>query len=140
MNNESNSNEPSTSDSKPSESHIRIEVETAYIAAQSKPEAQRYVYAYTITIANETADNVQLISRHWVIRDANDKLQEVTGLGVIGEQPHIAPQASFTYTSGCVLETDFGTMEGSYQMRRPSGELFEAPIPTFVLATPHAIH
>jgi ApaG protein len=121
-------------------SRILIEVETSYMDDQSKPEANRFVYAYTITITNQTQENAQLISRHWVIRDANDKIQEVTGLGVIGEQPHIEPDKSYSYTSGVVLETEFGTMEGSYQMRKSSGDLFDAPIPTFALVPPHAIH
>ncbi|BFM17821.1 Co2+/Mg2+ efflux protein ApaG [Maricurvus nonylphenolicus] len=122
------------------QSRILIEVETSYMDDQSKPEANRFVYAYTITITNQTQEDAQLISRHWVIRDAHDKVQEVTGLGVIGEQPHIAPEKSYSYTSGVVLETEIGTMEGSYQMRKTSGDLFDAPIPTFALVPPHAIH
>lgn len=119
---------------------IVVAVETNYLEDQSRPEDRRYVYAYTIDISNQTAETVQLISRHWVITDANDEIQEVSGMGVIGEQPYITPGNSHSYTSGVVLETEFGTMEGSYQMRKIDGSLFEAPIPTFALVPPHAIH
>ena len=117
-----------------------VSVKTFYIAAQSEPRAQRYVYAYTITIANQGDTAAQLISRHWLITDANDKLQEVQGEGVVGEQPHIKPGESYTYTSGVILETETGIMEGSYQMRSDNGHLFDAKIPAFALVPPHAIH
>ncbi len=129
-----------STDSSTRPSRILIEVETSYIDEQSKPAENRYVYAYTITITNQTPEKAQLISRHWIIKDANDQVQEVTGLGVIGEQPHIEPEKSYSYTSGIVLETEFGTMEGSYQMRKNGGDLFDAPVPTFALVPPHAIH
>lgn len=119
---------------------INVQVQTSYIAAQSVPQQQRFVYAYTITISNQGEIPAQLISRHWRISDANDNLQEVKGMGVVGEQPLIAPGKSYTYTSGVVLETETGIMEGSYQMRDDNGELFDAPIPAFALVPPHAIH
>ena len=119
---------------------IHITVQTSYIAAQSRPDIQRFVYSYTITITNHSDTNVQLISRHWWIKDANDNLQEVKGLGVVGEQPRLAPGASYTYTSGAILETETGMMEGSYQMRRDDGSTFDTPIPLFALVPPHAIH
>lgn len=118
---------------------IFVSVKTNYMADQTLPQ-QRYVYSYTITIANEGDEPAQLISRHWLIRDANDNLQEVQGIGVIGEQPHIIPGNSYTYTSGVVLETETGIMEGTYQMRADSGETFDADIPAFALVPPHAIH
>ncbi|MGM8227728.1 Co2+/Mg2+ efflux protein ApaG [Cellvibrio sp. ARAG 10.3] len=119
---------------------IHITVQTSYIAAQSRPDIQRFVYSYTITITNHSDTNVQLISRHWRIKDANDNLQEVKGLGVVGEQPRLAPGASYTYTSGAILETETGMMEGSYQMRRDDGSTFDTPIPLFALVPPHAMH
>lgn len=119
---------------------IHIQVRTSYIAAQSRPEIQRFVYSYTITITNHSDSNAQLISRHWRITDAKDKLQEVKGLGVVGEQPLLAPGESYTYTSGVILETETGMMEGSYQMRRDDGSTFDAPVPMFALVPPHAIH
>jgi ApaG protein len=118
---------------------ILVSVKTNYMADQTLPK-QRYVYSYTITIANEGDEPAQLISRHWLIRDAKDNLQEVQGIGVIGEQPYIVPGTSYTYTSGVVLETETGIMEGTYHMRADSGEMFDAEIPTFALVPPHAIH
>lgn len=119
---------------------IDITIRTSYIAAQSRPEIKRFVYSYTITITNHSDSNAQLISRHWRIKDANENLQEVRGLGVVGEQPHLAAGKSYTYTSGVILETETGMMEGSYQMRRDDGSTFDAPIPMFALVPPHAIH
>lgn len=121
-------------------SSIKIEVKPAYIASQSQPEQRRFVYSYTITITNLGDEQVQLISRHWRITDADSRLQEVRGLGVVGEQPMLAPGQSYTYTSGVILETETGIMEGSYQMRSESGAEFDAAIPTFALVPPHAIH
>lgn len=118
---------------------IQVSVKTQYMAEQSLPQ-QRYVYSYTITIANQGDEAAQLISRHWYIRDANENLQEVQGVGVIGEQPHIEPGKSYTYTSGVVLETETGLMQGTYQMRSDSGVEFDADIPTFALVPPHALH
>ena len=118
---------------------ILVSVQTHYLADQTVPQ-QRYVYSYTITIANHGDETAQLISRHWLIRDAKDNLQEVQGIGVIGEQPLIAPGESYIYTSGVVLETETGMMQGTYQMRADSGETFDAEIPTFALVPPHAVH
>ena len=119
---------------------IEISVKTTYMADQTLPK-QRYVYAYTITIANQGEESAQLISRHWLIRDANDNIQEVQGIGVVGEQPLIVPGDSYTYTSGVVLETETGLMEGSYQMLgSDSGATFDADIPVFALVPPHALH
>jgi ApaG protein len=118
---------------------ILVSVKTSFLPEQTLPQ-QRYVYSYTITIANEGDEPAQLISRHWHIRDAHDKLQEVQGVGVVGEQPHLAPGESFTYTSGVVLETETGIMQGTYQMRAGSGVMFDAEIPAFALVPPHAIH
>lgn len=118
---------------------INVSVKTTYMADQTLPR-QRYVYSYTITITNQGDEVAQLISRHWFIRDAKDNLQEVQGIGVIGEQPHILPGASYTYTSGVVLETETGIMEGTYQMRTESGQMFDAEIPAFALVPPYAVH
>jgi ApaG protein len=121
-------------------SSISVSVKTQYIAEQSVPAEHRYVYAYTITIANQGDAPAQLVSRHWRIIDANEKLQEVKGMGVVGEQPHLNPGESFTYTSGVILETETGLMEGTYHMRTDSGLMFDAPIPAFALVPPHAVH
>lgn len=121
-------------------SDIQVLVRTNYIEAQSIPLEHRYVYSYTITIENNSAEPAQLISRHWRITDANEKLQEVQGMGVVGEQPHIKPGESYTYTSGVILETETGIMEGTYHMRADDGAMFDAAIPTFALVPPHAIH
>lgn len=118
---------------------ILVTVKTNYLPEQTLPQ-QRYVYSYTITIANDGDMAAQLISRHWFIRDANNNVQEVQGMGVIGEQPHIFPGKSYTYTSGVVLETETGIMTGNYQMRAENGENFDAEIPAFALVPPHAIH
>lgn len=120
--------------------HIQVIVKPQYIPQQSKPEAGRFVYAYTITIANEGDVAAQLIGRHWVISDEREKTQEVRGIGVVGEQPYLAPGKSYTYTSGVILETETGIMEGSYQMKTDSGQLFDVDIPAFALVPPHAIH
>lgn len=119
---------------------IHVAVKPQYIAHQSKPEQGRYVYAYTITIANQGDDPAQLIGRHWVIRDESEREQEVRGIGVVGEQPYLAPGKSYTYTSGVVLETQTGIMQGSYQMKTDSGALFDVEVPAFALVPPHAVH
>lgn len=121
-------------------SAISVNVKTQYIETQSAPAEHRYVYAYTITIANQGDEPAQLISRHWRITDANEKLQEVQGMGVVGEQPHLQPGESYTYTSGVILETETGIMEGTYHMRTDEGTMFDAPIPTFALVPPYAVH
>ena len=122
------------------EYEIRIEVATNYIDDQSEPDVGRYVFAYTITIENLGDLPARLLSRHWVITDANGKVQEVTGDGVVGEQPHLNPGESFRYSSGAVLETPVGAMQGSYHMEADNGTNFEAPIPPFTLAVPGVLH
>ena len=119
---------------------IRIEVETNYLEDQSEPRELRYVFAYTITIRNEGRVPAKLLSRRWLITDANGKVQEVRGEGVVGEQPHLQPGQGFQYSSGAVLETPVGAMEGSYTMRADDGQEFDAPIPAFGLAMPGLLH
>lgn len=119
---------------------IRIGVKTAYIPEQSDPASDRYVFAYTITIANHGTASAQLISRHWVITDAEHKEQEVRGLGVVGEQPFLKPGESFEYTSGTSVATPVGTMRGSYQMVAEDGQKFDAEIPEFTLSMPRVLH
>ena len=119
---------------------IRIEVATNYVVDQSEPDVGRYVFAYTITIENLSDVAAKLLSRHWVITDANGNVQEVSGDGVVGEQPHLHPGGSFRYSSGAVLETPVGAMEGSYRMEADNGTNFDAPIPPFTLAVPGVLH
>lgn len=111
-----------------------------YLAEQSDPDEDQYVFAYTITIRNTGAVAGKLISRHWIITDADGQVQEVRGDGVVGEQPELAPGQSFEYTSGCPLPTPVGTMKGSYQCVAADGTPFEVPIPEFVLSMPRALH
>ncbi len=115
---------------------IRVRVETCYVDDQSEPSADRYVFAYTIQIRNAGDIAAQLLSRHWVITDGNGKVQEVNGDGVVGEQPHLRPGEAFRYSSGAVLETPVGAMQGLYRMRSDSGHRFDAPIAPFTLAVP----
>lgn len=119
---------------------IRIDVATNYVVDQSEPDVGKYVFVYTITIENLGDIPAKLLSRHWVITDANGKVQEVTGDGVVGEQPHLHPGETFRYSSGAVLETPVGAMEGSYRMEADNGINFEAPIPPFTLAVPGMLH
>ena len=118
------------------DSGIRIQVATSYIDEQSEPEADRYVFGYTITISNDSDRAAQLMSRHWVITDANGKVQEVSGDGVVGEQPYLNPGEHFRYSSGAVLETPVGAMQGLYRMQADDGASFDAPIEPFTLAVP----
>jgi len=111
-----------------------------YISDQSDPDAERYVFAYTITLENVGTVAAQLISRHWVITDGNSNVQEVRGLGVIGEQPLLRPGEKYEYTSGCQLDTPVGIMRGTYQMMAEDGTAFEAEIPAFTLAIPRVLH
>ena len=120
--------------------NIRIQVETAYIQEQSIPEENRYVFAYTITIKNEGGISARLMNRHWIITDANNKVQEVRGEGVVGEQPNLTPGDIFQYTSAAMIETPVGCMQGSYQMITENGVEFDAEIPAFNLSTPHILH
>ncbi len=115
---------------------ITVDVDTTYVEDQSDPREKRYVFAYTITIKNEGGQPAKLLTRHWIITDANGKVQEVRGDGVVGEQPHLKPGQGFRYSSGAVLETPVGTMHGSYQMVADDGERFDAPIAPFRLAIP----
>jgi len=124
----------------PDLNHIQVDVETRYIEEQSNPEQNYYVFAYTITIQNKGQQAAQLLTRHWVITDSNQKVQEVRGDGVVGEQPHLKPGEQFVYTSGTMLETSVGTMKGSYQMLADDGSRFDAPIDEFVLSTPRVLH
>jgi len=119
---------------------LRIEVATKYVVEQSAPDVDRYVFAYTITIENRGDVPARLLSRHWVITDANGKVQEVRGDGVVGEQPRLDPGESYSYSSGAILETPVGAMQGSYRMQADNGTSFEAPIPPFTLAVPGVLH
>ncbi|NNC99749.1 MAG: Co2+/Mg2+ efflux protein ApaG [Gammaproteobacteria bacterium] len=117
-----------------------IKAVSGYVEQQSDKDKNRFVFAYTITIKNVSDSPFQLISRHWVIQDANRKVEEVYGDGVVGEQPIIQPGQSYTYSSGAVLETEMGTMEGRYFMLSDSDDEFEVPIPKFVLTVPRVLH
>lgn len=120
---------------------IQIDVKVQHLPQQSQPDKQQFAFAYQITLTNNGDRSVQLISRHWIITDATEDRQEVKGLGVIGEQPHIAPGESYQYTSGAVLNTDTGTMEGIYHMLCDDEfTTFDVPIPLFLLAVPGAVH
>ncbi len=119
---------------------ISVDVATDYVVDQSEPEVGRYVFAYTITIANRGTVAARLLSRHWVITDANGKVQEVSGDGVVGEQPYLNPGEKFRYSSGAVLETPVGAMQGRYRMEADNGKSFDAPIPPFTLAVPGVLH
>jgi len=125
-----------------SESAYAIEVAAAtqYLADQSDESAGRYVFAYTITLRNTGTVAAQLISRHWIITDAQGMVQEVRGMGVVGAQPRLEPGQSFEYTSGAAIATSVGTMKGSYQMLAADGTRFEAPIPAFTLSVPRVLH
>lgn len=119
---------------------IQIDVETSYIPEQSTPEQDKYVFSYTITIQNHGDTPAQLLTRHWIITDANGKQEEVRGEGVVGEQPYLKPNEGFQYTSGTVLDTPVGCMKGSYQMIPDEGEPFDAVIPEFTLSIPRTLH
>ena len=119
---------------------IDIVVATQYLDDQSTPEENRYAFAYTIRIRNVGDVPARLMTRHWVITDANGKVQEVRGDGVVGEQPRLRPGEDFEYTSGAVLETNVGTMRGSYQWVADDGTRFDAPIAQFVLSVPRTLH
>jgi ApaG protein len=124
----------------PTSHKIRIDVETSYLPEQSDPKQERYVFAYTITIRNEGEVPAKLLSRHWMITDSNGKVQEVRGEGVVGEQPHLQPGQGFRYSSGAVLETPVGAMQGAYTMKADDGREFDAPIAPFRLAMPGLLH
>jgi len=120
--------------------NIEVSVETTYVAEHSEPEEGRFVFAYTITLVNRGSVSAQLLSRHWVITDADSQVEEVRGDGVVGEQPVLKPGEGFRYTSGAVIETPVGTMHGSYQMVAADGQQFDATIPEFVLSAPRTLH
>lgn len=117
-----------------------VAVETAFVPEQSDETQNRYVFAYTITITNTGSIAAQLVSRHWIITDAENQVQEVRGLGVVGAQPLLQPGERFQYTSGTVLATPVGTMHGSYHMTAEDGTQFDAPIPSFTLSVPRVLH
>jgi ApaG protein len=119
---------------------ILVSVVTEYMQQQSQPEQNRFAFAYHITIQNQGTESAKLLGRHWIIIDANQERKEVRGMGVIGEQPTIEAGASYQYTSGVVLKTPIGTMEGSYQLLDENGDPFNAPIEPFLLSTPNAVH
>lgn len=119
---------------------IIVEAMPYFIEAQSFPNEGRYVFAYTITITNAGDVAAKLMTRHWLITDSNGKIQEVRGDGVIGEQPYLKPGETFRYTSGAMLETSVGTMQGSYTMLTDNGDSFDAPIPQFTLSIPRTLH
>jgi ApaG protein len=119
---------------------IEIRTRTKYLEMQSDPAKSSYAFSYTISIRNHRDEPVRLLSRHWIITDQNNKVDEVTGKGVVGQQPVIKPGESFEYSSGTLIGTEIGDMRGSYTMETAGGEQFEAPIPLFVLAIPNMIH
>jgi ApaG protein len=119
---------------------IDVQVQTLYLEEESNPEESRYVFAYTITMTNSGDIAAKLISRHWIVTDANNKVQEIRGEGVVGAQPHIRPGESFRYTSATMIETPVGCMQGSYQMVADDGHAFDAPIAVFNLSTPNILH
>ncbi len=119
---------------------VRVSVRSQYVAERSRPHLQEYFFVYTITIENRSDQRVQLLSRHWIITDAEGKQEEVRGPGVVGEQPVLDPGQSFEYTSACPLPTPFGSMRGTYQMVRADESLFDAEIAPFRLAQPYAMN
>jgi ApaG protein len=124
----------------PGHHRIRVDVETAYLEDQSEPRDRRFVFSYTITIRNDGDVAARLLTRHWIITDADGRVQEVRGDGVVGEQPHLKPGQGFRYSSGAVIETPVGSMHGSYQLVDDAGAHFDAPIPAFRLAIPGMLH
>ncbi len=119
---------------------IDVQVRPAYLAEQSDPNNNHYVFSYTVTIKNTGKVAAKLLTRHWIITDGDGNTQEVKGDGVIGEQPHLKPGEGFQYTSGTFMNTPYGTMHGSYQMVTDAGEHFDAEIPVFSLSVPNTLH
>jgi ApaG protein len=119
---------------------VTVEPVARFLADQSDPAKNQYVFTYTITITNTGDVAAQLLGRHWIITDADHKVQEVKGLGVVGQQPLLQPGESFEYTSGASIPTNVGTMHGSYQMLAADGKAFDAPIPLFTLSVPRTLH
>lgn len=124
----------------PDKYNVTVDIETEYLASQSEPDQERYVFAYHVTIANEGDVSAKLLTRHWIITDGNESIEEVKGDGVVGEQPHLKPGEQHRYSSGAIIKTPIGTMSGSYQMVADDGTAFDAPIDTFVLAIPGQLH
>ncbi len=124
----------------PNDSDISVDVKTSYIDTQSSEQDNRFVFSYTIKITNSGAVGAKLLTRHWLVTDANGKVQEVHGEGVVGEQPHLQPGETYEYTSGTILETSIGTMGGSYQMIDDKGQPFDATVDEFVLSIPRTLH
>ncbi|MEX0739848.1 MAG: Co2+/Mg2+ efflux protein ApaG [Pseudohongiella sp.] len=122
------------------DTEIDISVQTQYLSEQSDPGNDRFAFAYTIGIENRGEEPVKLLSRHWFITDDNNRVEEVRGEGVVGLQPLIQPGQKFVYSSGAVLTTQFGTMQGSYELAKPDGSRFDAEIPAFLLSRPHSVH
>lgn len=120
--------------------HITVSAKAFYVEDQSDPEKNHYVFGYTIRVINTGTVEAKLISRHWVITDSNHRIEEVRGLGVVGQQPALAPGQAFEYTSGCPLATPVGTMRGEYRMTAADGVQFEVPIPEFTLSVPRVLH
>jgi ApaG protein len=119
---------------------IRVATEVAYLADQSDPAKDQYVFAYTMTVTNTGTIGAKLVGRHWIITDADQQVQEVKGLGVVGQQPQLKPGESFEYTSGASIPTQVGTMRGVYQMVADDGHAFDAEIPQFTLSVPRTLH
>lgn len=119
---------------------IRVSVRTSYIPEQSVPREHRYVFAYSIRIANEGSRTAQLLNRHWIITHGTGHVEEVKGPGVVGAQPRLEPGQAFEYTSGCVLSTPHGTMHGTYEMKRDDGSTFNAAVAPFSLSMPYALN
>lgn len=119
---------------------ISIHVKCMYLEAQSEPEHQQYVFAYTVRIENHSDEQVQLLNRHWIVSDGDNNVKEVRGPGVVGEQPVIAAGAAYTYSSGSVMSSHYGTMAGSYEMVNSKDEHFDVTIPTFLLITPDKLN
>lgn len=124
----------------PSTYCIDVTAAPRFLEDRSQPELGRYVFAYTITLRNDGALPAKLLTRHWVITDGNGRVEELTGPGVVGEHPHLQPGESFQYTSGAMLDTPVGTMQGSYDMLADDGTAFRAPIPRFTLSVPRILH
>jgi ApaG protein len=119
---------------------VRVQVLSRYSPERSQPLGSKWFFLYTVTISNESADTVQLLTRHWIITDGQGNIEEIRGPGVVGKQPTLGPGESFEYTSGCPLATPFGIMEGTYQMITSVGERFDARIAPFTLSEPYTVH
>lgn len=119
---------------------IRVQVRSSFVPERSDPDQNRWFFAYDVTISNDGEVPAQLLSRHWIITDADGRIQEVRGAGVVGEQPVLEPGESFHYTSACPLETPYGTMHGNYEMVTSGGQRFHAEIAPFLLGEPSGVH